>query len=122
VEVIEARGLPMAIFLFKKVATKLYALDTGGEEPPEEIAWAGEFNGVASPVDLEEYPEGEPRVNEFPPFYRLAIVDQVFRSQHAAMLAYDALRDRIRVLVETLDIMDGLVPAAPVIIGNPPPP
>src|SRR3954452_25476465 len=79
VDVEEARGVPAAIFLYKKVPTALYAPGTGGAEPPVETAWTGEFNGVASPADWEESPEGEPRQNDFPPFYRLDWVDQVFR-------------------------------------------
>jgi hypothetical protein len=121
VETVEAREMPAAIFLHKKVATKLYAAGGGGAEPPEEIEWAGEFNGVASPADLEDYPEGEPRADDLPPFYRLAAVDQAFRSRHAALAAYAALKGQVKALVECLDLMDGLVPAPPLVIGAPPP-
>lgn len=120
VEVVEARDMPTAVFLYKKVATKLYNADTGGAEPPEEIEWAGQFNGVASAADLEDYPEGEPAVNDFPPFYRLDWVDQVFLSRHQAELAYQALLRAVDMLRETMDIMDNLAPQEPVIFGPPP--
>lgn len=121
IEVVEARGLDAAIFMYKKVATKLYDPATGGAEPPVEVAWAGEFNGVASAADLEEYPEGDVQPNAFPPFYRLDAVDQVFRSRHIGMAAYDATIGQIETLLETLDILDGISAAPPLVLGAPPP-
>lgn len=119
IEVLEARDMPTAIFLHCKVATAFYAPETGGAEPPEAIAWAGEFNGVASAADLEEYPEGEPRDDQFPPFYRLPYLDQAFRSKHLGMSAYGDVRNQVRVLVETLDIMDDIRPVPPETFGAP---
>jgi hypothetical protein len=121
IEVAEAREMPAAVFLYKKAATKLYDAQTGGLEPPEEVEWAGVFNGVASASDLEDYPEGEPRVNEFPPFYRLDWLDQAFPSKHFAMKAYDATIGQLNTLIETLDIMDDLTASPPLVLGAPPP-
>jgi hypothetical protein len=121
VEVIEARGLSPAIFLYKKVATSLYDPGTGGAAPPVEIEWAGEFTGVASPADLEEYPEGEPRVGDFPPFYRLDWVDQVFRGRIVAQAAYGALLGAVDALIAALDAQDALAALAQVVAGPPPP-
>ena len=41
VEAAEAREMPTAIFLYKKVATKLYDPGTGGGEPPEDGGASG---------------------------------------------------------------------------------
>jgi hypothetical protein len=121
VEVVEARGMTRAVFLYKKVPMSLFDPGTGGGEPPIEVSWAGEWNGVASIVDLEAYPEGEPRINQYPPFYRLTWVDQVFESKHVGMWAYRQLRRQLDVLIETLNITDEIRAADPVVLGAPPP-
>src|SRR4051794_27676797 len=88
-EGVAAGAPPAATFLLRRVATKVYDPATGGAEPPTEVAWAGEFNGVASPVDLEEYPEGAPRTDgSLPPFYRSDVLDQTFRNREVALEAF----------------------------------
>jgi hypothetical protein len=118
-EVVEAREMPRAIFLYRKIPTMLFAAGTGGTEPPVEVAWAGDFNGVASPVDLEAYPEGEPRVDEYPPFYRLDFLDQAFRSKQQGLRAFEATRRQVLSLIRTLDIMDELQALPPIVLGAP---
>lgn len=122
IEAVSAREMPTAVFLYKKVATKLYAADTGGAEPPEEVAWAGEFNGVACAADLEDYPEGEPRPGDHPPFYRLDYVDQVFLSKTRALQAYEATLRAVDKLRETLDVLEDMQAKPTVHLGLPPSP
>jgi hypothetical protein len=123
VEVVAAWGMPAAIFLFRRVATKIYDPATGGAEPPVEIAWAGEFNGVASPVDLEEYPEGAPRTDgSLPPFYRTDVLDQTFRNREVALEAFDVLTQEIKTIIASLDAMDDLEARPAMVFGDPPPP
>lgn len=79
------------------------------------------FDGVCSPVDLEEYPESEPIVGVFPEFCRLDYVDLVFRSQSIAEEAWNIMVEEVGNLVYTLNIMEETVPAQDLKLGNPPP-
>ena len=79
------------------------------------------FDGVCSPVDLEEYPESEPIVGVFPEFCRLDYVDLVFRSQSIAEDAWNIMVEEVGNLVYTLDIMEKTVPVQDLKLGNPPP-
>ena len=67
---------------------------------------ADEFTSVCSAPDLEEYPATAPTGN--PPFFRLATIDLVVRSQHEADEAWAVIRRDVGVLVETLDLGDGM--------------
>jgi len=79
-----------------------------------------EFDGVCSPPDLEEFGEGEPVAGAAPPFLRLDYVDVVFRSQSQADDAWKVIVEDVTALVETLNVMDNIVEAQDLKIGDPP--
>lgn len=79
------------------------------------------FDGVCSPVDLEEFPEDAPTVGVYPEFCRLDYVDLVFRSQAIAEEAWTTLVEEVSSLVTTLNTMDQVQPEAALKLGNPPP-
>jgi hypothetical protein len=79
------------------------------------------FDGICSPVDLEEFPETEPTVGVFPEFCRLDYIDLVFRSQTEAEETWQIILTEVGNLVYTLDVMDVTVPEQDLKIGNPPP-
>lgn len=80
-----------------------------------------ELDGVCSPPDLEEFGEDAPLPDVVPPFLRLDFVDVLLRSQHEADEAWRVILEDVHSLVDTLNIMDNIVPAEDIAIGNPPP-
>jgi hypothetical protein len=78
------------------------------------------FENIASPADLEEWPVGAPIGDS--PFFRLATVDLVFRSESLANEAWNGIVCDVTGLVEALNYMDVLSQVEEVIIGTPPTP
>lgn len=105
VEAVDPVDMPADIFLYLR-----RPLD------PATGADADEFSNVCSPADLEEYPVGSPTGT--PPFFRAAEVDLVFRSQSQAEEAWESIRAEVAVLVDTLNLMDGLENAEEIRIGG----
>lgn len=79
-----------------------------------------EFDGVCSPPDLEEFGETEPVAGAAPPYLRLDYVDVVFRSQSQADDAWKVIVEEVTSLVDTLNVMDNIVEAQDLKIGDPP--
>jgi hypothetical protein len=81
--------------------------------------YSDEFDGVCSPSDLEEFPEGSPTPGANPAWFRKGSVDLVFRSQTTANETWDKIVSDVKILVNTLDIMDVIQPETTVSIGSP---
>lgn len=75
------------------------------------------YDHICSPVDLEEYPIGAPRINAIVPWFRLHYVDLLFRGRIQAEEAWQKIQDQVAALVESLNDADILAEAAPVWIG-----
>jgi len=60
------------------------------------------FEAVASPVDIEEYPEGDPNPLQDPPFYRLAEVDLISRNRALLDETWELIKSDRDELVRTL--------------------
>jgi hypothetical protein len=73
VEVLEADGLPVEIFVFLKVP-----------QPSDPDESDDVFQNVASPTDLQEYPALMPVSGANRPFFRLSEVTLRFRSESLA--------------------------------------
>lgn len=101
----DAYDMPNEIFLYLR---RPYNPTTGEE--------ADEFTSVCSMPDLEEYPAGAPA--GVPPFFRLATIDLVFRSQALADEAWELIKREVEVLVETLRLADQLAVTEDVQIGG----
>ncbi len=116
ITVVSATLMPTKIFRYRLVPTKVQAT---ADQPPTAIELKGAFDGVCSPVDLEDFPEDWPAQNARPPWYRLDTVDVIVRSRSIADQAYEAILAEVRHLVETLDLADQQDVATPVFIGTP---
>lgn len=78
------------------------------------------FSAVASPVDLAEYPVGEPIGTTTYPFYRLSYVELDLRSTKLAEEVWLTIVREVTTLLQILDRMEQLVPVAEIWIGDPP--
>jgi len=64
------------------------------------------FENIASPADLEEYPEDAPTPHDPRPFYRLAAVNMVFRAESLLNDALQGIVSDLRELIDSLNYMD----------------
>jgi hypothetical protein len=80
----------------------------------------GEFDGVCSPTDLEEYAVGQARTGQLPAMFRSDSVSLVLRSRAEADEAWAAIDEEVRSLVATLNLMDDLEVAGVTAYGDPP--
>jgi hypothetical protein len=69
------------------------------------------FEAVASPVDLEERPAGEPRPDEDPPFFRLSDIDLLARSMELLEETWQSILQDRDELIRTLTTLCELDPA-----------
>ena len=79
------------------------------------------FFAVASPVDLSEYPVGEPNPDAQYPFFRLDYVELDFRATSDAVEAYDLIVAELGTLCRALDRLEQLEAASSVWVGAGPP-
>ena len=107
----ESHAMPVEIFVFQRKPGS-------GADP--HVPYLDEFTNIASPADLEEYPVGAP-IDPNMPFFRLATVDLVFRSEEIAAEAWAGILSDTAGLVEALNYMDSLSQVEEVIIGTPTP-
>lgn len=108
VEAHDAALMPKAIFRYLR------------RQSDSEGNTADEFDGVCSPPDLEEFGETDPVTGASPPYLRLDYADLVFRSQSQADDAWKVIVEDVTSLVETLNVMDRIVEAQDLKIGDPP--
>ena len=107
----ESHDMPKEIFVYQRKPGS-------GADPS--VPYLDEFTNIASPADIEEYPMGAP-IDPNAPFFRLATVDLVFRSEELATEAWNGILSDVTGLVEALNYMDNLSQVEEVIIGNPTP-
>lgn len=98
-----ANDMPNEIFLYIRRPA-----DAGSGE-------VDEFTCICSAPDLEEYPTEGP--TGLPPFFRLAEIDLVFRSQSLADEAWTVIKRDVEVLVHTLNLNDELAVTDDIEIG-----
>lgn len=109
IEATEAEGLEKEVFVFRRNPLNPYTSDQ-----------LDEFMTVASPVDMSEYPIGEPDVDKAYPFFRKSVVELDFRSTLLADEAWMLIVEEVRVLTEALDRLEDLQPAEDMWIPTPP--
>jgi hypothetical protein len=88
IRVVEAVGLPRALFLFRRSRDGLGRV-------------GNEFLSVCRPADLTEYPEGAPV--GAPGKYRLDLIDVVTHRQAEMEEMWRLIRDDVGTLIETLE-------------------
>lgn len=99
--------------------TKIFAYQLLPIKPGEDEA-VGAFDHVCSAVDLEEYPEDEPNAGERPRWFRLNYVDVLLRSREEVREFIKSVVEDVKILKDTLDITEDLVPTGDLWIGTPP--
>ena len=81
-----------------------------------------EFCTVASPVDLVEYPVGQPNVEKPFPFFRKDFIEVDLRSQRDFDKFWDLVSQEVCRLVEALGIADILINDDEIVCGELPQP
>lgn len=109
IEVTAAQGVSPNIFVFLRQTVNGVQDDV--------------FQNIASPADLQEYPVNNPNPDTIavPPFYRLASVDLVFRTEDLAMEAWRDMQQDIAQLRQSLNYMNNLDVQEVVDFGTPTP-
>ena len=79
------------------------------------------FVTVCSPVDMADYPPGEPDPDRQYPFFRLNYVELDFRATSDAVEAYDLIVAELGTLCRALDRLEQLEAASSVWVGAGPP-
>jgi hypothetical protein len=67
-----------------------------------------DFHAIASPVDLAEYPVGEPNALTTYPFYRIDFIELDFRSTAQANDTWTLIVAEVDALLRALDRLDAL--------------
>lgn len=67
-----------------------------------------DFHAIASPVDLAEYPVGEPNALTTYPFYRIDFIELDFRSTEQANDTWTLIVAEVDALLRALDRLDTL--------------
>lgn len=105
----EANLMPTKIFAYQMLPMR-----PGGTQ---QIAT---FDHICSSVDLEEYPEDAAVPNSRPAWFRLNYVDVMVRSREEAREFINSILEDVKLLKNTLDIADNLLPGGDTWIGQPP--
>ena len=87
-----------------------------GEPDPITGDRASRFVAVASPSDIEQYPETTPGTDDR--FYRLSSIDLIFRSSILADACWEKIASHIEELIATLKLMDDMGTAEDVWFGD----
>lgn len=110
IEADQAALMPTKIFAYQ-----LLPIKPGESEP------VGMFDHICSPVDLEEFPEDAPLIHSRPQWFRLNYVDVLLRSREETREFINSVVEDVKILKDTIDITEELVPAGNLWIGTPPP-
>ena len=89
-----------------------------GETNPKTGERAGVFDGVCSPVDIEEMPEAEPLPADEPAWFRLPYVDLIVETRAVALDLWEGIREDVSGLIQTYNVMDELTETEEFVIGT----
>lgn len=104
----DAAGLPNTIFRYAVVGK-----NTAGD-------FLLEFDGVATPLDIEHWPEGppEPELLQFPSYVRSDKLDLIFPTAEFLSDAWEILIAETTQLIEDIEKLDTLSATATVEVGD----
>lgn len=105
----DAAGLPNTIFRYAVVGK-----NAAGE-------FLLEFDGVATPIEIEHWPEGppEPELSQFPSFVRSDKLDLIFPTAEFLNDAWETLLEEATQLISDIEKLDNLEAGTTVDIGDP---
>lgn len=103
----EDTGADPAVFLYLRRPANPYNGDIGDI-----------FQTIASPVDMAEYPVGEPNVDTPFPIFRLPYVELDLRSVDLAEDSWGIIVSEVDTLLKSLNRMEDLVPTVSVDVGG----
>jgi hypothetical protein len=95
ITVTSTTGLSAKLFVYREVPLN-----------PNDATAVAQFDHVASPSDLEDFPEDAPTAGSDPSWFRLNVVDVVVRSRAIADELWDAILKDVTDLKTTLDRLD----------------
>src|ERR1700753_3315919 len=102
----KAEGVPKEIFVYLRLTVNAAPFD--------------QFENIASPADIAEYPVGEPSDQpNVQPFFRKDSVDLVFRNITLAEEAWDQIQQDVTQLIQTLGYENTLAVQEIVDFGTP---
>lgn len=90
----------------------------GQPDPVTQLA-ADVWRGMASPVDMVDYPANEPVTTTPYPFFRLSYIEVDLRTIGLLNQVWDHVVLETGVLLEALDRLEALVPTTTVMLGTP---
>lgn len=108
--------MPDEIFRYLPAPNGLSAIFTTSPSGPQgpqdanttEVTGLGQFDGVCSPPDLVEFPTGEPVTDMVPPYFRLSLIDLLFRSREEAVQALADIEADVNRLIRSMNANDQL--------------
>lgn len=108
-QVHDAIGLSAAVFRYEVIGRT------------QEGTYALEFNGVCTPLDLEQWPSDPPEIDAptYPKFVRTDKLDLIFPRVEFLAEAWTVLLEEASNLVRDLDSLDALSEDITVTFGNP---
>ncbi len=95
ITVTSATGLSPKLFVYREVPLN-----------PNDATAVAQFDHVAIPSDLEDFPEDAPTAGSDPSWFRMNVVDVVVRSRAIADELWDAILQDVTDLKTTLDRLD----------------
>jgi hypothetical protein len=102
-----ASGLSPKIFVYREIPLN-----------PNDETKVAQFDHVASPSDLEDFPEDAPVSGSDPPWFRLNVVDVIVRSRTIAEEFWVALFQDVTELKNTLERLDTFDDQTTFIVGD----
>lgn len=103
----DALGMDHRVFLFRR-----------GPLNPYTDERTDFFITVCSPVDMEDFPAGEPDPEKTYPFFRVAEVTLDFRTSQEAEEAWDIIVREVENLITALNTLEDLTPTLEIRIGD----
>lgn len=103
----DALGMDERVFLFRRGSLNPYTNER-----------TDYFITVCSPVDMEDFPAGEPDPEKTYPFFRLDEVTLDFRTSADAEAAWDVILGEVENLVTALNTLENLTATIEVRVGD----
>lgn len=110
VEAHQAENMDPNVFMYRRDPANPYTSDA-----------TDTFFTVASPVDMAEFPPGQPNPGNAVPFFRKSWVELDFRSTEQAMQAWQLILKEVSTLIDAMNRLDELQMVEAVWVGPFPP-
>lgn len=103
-----AEGLDNEIFIHQRLLSD-----------PEAVGIANDYVCVCTPYDLTIYPKNDPDVSQFPPFFRLSVIDILLPTSAAVEEAWIAIRSDVDSLLSAMARLSRMTVLETMRLGDP---